>query len=95
MLKLQQTKVEEPTLTIRLKVTPAEMTVLKQLARKTGTTPASILEDFTADLTNSWRNGGSDERLYAFDWFKRRGYAAKHISANQATDWLESIAGEK
>lgn len=53
-------------------LTPHELETLQKLVVKDGDTlsPTELIEAFVADLTGSWRTNGSDEREYAFAWFK-------------------------
>ena len=70
-------------------LTPHELETLQKLVVKDGDTlsPTELIEAFVADLTGSWRTNGSDEREYAFAWFKWR--ASDYIEAVDALDWLE------
>lgn len=86
IMKIPEVDNASEALTITL--TPAELEMLTWLAQKTGEQPESILKDFVADLTCSWRNGGSDVRVYAFSWFQRRGYGDEAFSLSRtAEDW--------
>lgn len=88
----RERKVEEPSQSLSLSLTASEMEMLQWLTQKAELdSPAELIEDFVADLTGSWRNGGSDERCFTFDWFKRRGYVGgdEYPLANEALDWQE------
>lgn len=62
----RQLQVEEPLQNLSLNLTSEEIEMLRWLAEKAGVNdPAKILEDFVAELSGSWRNGGSDGH-YAF-----------------------------
>lgn len=62
------------TYKLSLVLTMEQKNALDELCKGTGKTPADVLTDFVADLTGTFGNGGSDERMYAVDWFNRRGY---------------------
>ena len=47
---------------------PAELT---RLAESVDSTPAIVLQAFIADLCHLPGTNGSDERMYAGDWFQR------------------------
>lgn len=84
--------VEHPTVELTIHLTAAEMEMLQWLARASVArelTPAKLVEDFVADLTGSWRTGGSDERERAFDWYKRRGYPEDWPPQHEARVWRE------
>lgn len=78
--------VEEPNQSLVLKLTLHEIEMLQWLTQKTGlNSPSELIEGFVADFTGSWRNGGSDEREYAFARFNRRGYVGEHVFVTEAT----------
>ena len=80
--------VEEPDLSLTLKLTAHEMDMLTWLAQRAELeSPAELVERFVADFTGSWRTNGSDEREMAFSWFNRCGYVGEHILATEATQW--------
>ena len=82
--------VEDTNQSLSLNLTPSEIEMLQWLAQKADlNSPSKLLEAFAADLTGSWRNGGSDERWYAFDWFKRHFGASveEYPLAHEAALW--------
>lgn len=60
-----------PTAELTISLPGPELAQLEALAAEWNTTPQQIAEAFLADLTGSSRNGGSDERLFARQWFDR------------------------
>ncbi len=91
----QPPPVEDSNQSLSLNLTPSEMEMLRWLAQKADLdSPSELLEAFAADLTGSWRNGGSDERWYAFDWFKRHygGSVGEHPLAHEAALWRNEQA---
>lgn len=90
MFRPEMYQQEEADQTVLIHVTPKEMEMLRFVEQQTGIAPADLIETFIGDLCCSWRNGGSDERMKAFDWFRRRGYTEDYESTN-AFFWKESI----
>ena len=81
-------KKETPDQSVIVAVTPHELDMLTWIARQAGLAgPAARPAAFVGGVSGCWRNGGSDERAYAFSWFKRRGFTANYIDAHEATQW--------
>jgi len=90
MFRPEVNQPEEATETLSVNLTPREMDMLRFIQQQTGTSPKRLMEDFIGDLCCSWRNGGSDERAFAFEWFKRRGYAG-YLESMEAIEWRSSM----
>lgn len=66
----------------------AEFRALQRIARTRteyfeGMEPEELLRRFVADLTGSVNSGGSDERMYAWQWIERRFGPREPVSAAQ------------
>lgn len=59
---------------IRIKVKESSLVELQDLEKWYGVNFRDIIRDFIEDLTGTPGNG-SDERMYAKQWFSRRGYS--------------------
>ena len=55
---------------------------------KDGTTPAEVLEGFICDLTGAERTRGSDERMFAKQYYDRCGYGFFTGEYCNFTQWL-------
>jgi hypothetical protein len=86
---------EAPTERVTVTLTPHEAALLEWLAQRSDNPQmgvADLIEAFVADLVGSWRNGGSDEREYAFAWWKRRCFTLDGTphDYSEATTWHQS-----
>ena len=54
-----------------IELTLEEAAGLEALAVLKATTPKKILQQFASEVTGSLRTRGSDERMYAEQWFER------------------------
>lgn len=57
-----------------LELTDTETAAFIEKCFRDGTTPAEVLEGFICDLTGAERTRGSDERMYAGQYYERCGY---------------------
>ena len=57
-----------------LELTDKETAAFIEKCYRDGTTPAEVLEGFICDLTGADRTRGSDERMYAGQYYERCGY---------------------
>ena len=73
--------------TFRLRLSDADCERLMSKASGVGITAEAILENFIADLVCGDNTNGSDERMYAQDWFDRCGFQYTH-SDNTFVSWL-------
>jgi hypothetical protein len=90
MFRPESYEPQEATEMLSINLTPREIDMLRFIQQQTGIAPKQLMEDFIGDLCCSWRNGGSDERAFAFEWFKRRGYA-EYLESTEAIKWRSSI----
>lgn len=60
--------------TITLKLSDADCDRLLKKAGGSGLTVAELLQNFIGDLVDGTYTNGSDERMYAQDWFDRCGF---------------------
>lgn len=56
---------------LNIELTLEEAASLEALAVLKATTPEKILQQFASEITSSLRSRGSDERMYAEQWFER------------------------
>lgn len=61
--------------TLVLKLSDADCRRISEKAGEVGMTVAQLLETFIGDLVNGTYSNGSDERMYADEWFNRCGFA--------------------
>jgi len=59
-------------LTVPISLTEEEHEALLRIAAEHDAGPGALLAAFAADLTGSYRSGGSDERMLAADWLLRQ-----------------------
>lgn len=59
------------TMRISVNLTADEYSELRKIASDCDTSVNRLLSQFIADLTASYRSGGSDERRLASDWLDR------------------------
>lgn len=59
---------------IVLKLSDADCERISKKAGKCGLTVGRLLESFVGDLVNGTYSNGSDERMYAEQWFERCGF---------------------
>ena len=88
-------KVEKADQNLTVRLTPHELDMLMWLAKQGDQSPADLLVDFIADLTCSWRTGGSDEREFAFNWYKRRGYTGDYIDWTESAYWRADVEADE
>lgn len=60
--------------TVKLKLSDADCDRLLKKAGEHGLTVAELLQNFIGDLVDGTYTNGSDERMYAQDWFGRCGF---------------------
>jgi len=77
-----------------LELTDKEALEFIETCFRDGTTPAEVLESFVCDLTGIGRTRGSDERMYAGQYYERCGYGF-FLSGEYRTftQWLLSEYG--
>lgn len=73
---------------ITVSMSTAEFRALQQIAQTRtdyfdGMEPEKLLRCFIGDLTDSVYSGGSDERMYAWQWIERRFGPRERVSAAQ------------
>lgn len=79
------------TIKVTVHLTKYEAAALMEMAAAANCTgPADLLEGFTADLTESKRNHGSDERSAAWAYYDRSVYGLTHHCPN-ARSWLQEL----
>ena len=61
--------------TITLKLSDADCDRLLEKAGRCGMTVAELLQNFIGDLVDVTYSHGSDERIYAQEWFDRCGFS--------------------
>lgn len=61
--------------TLILKLSDADCKRISEKAGAVGMTVAQLLESFIGDLVDGTYSNGSDERMYADEWFNRCGFA--------------------
>lgn len=61
--------------TITLKLSDADCDRLLEKAGRCGMTVAELLQNFIGDLVDGTYSNGSDERMYAQEWFDRCGFS--------------------
>lgn len=61
--------------TLVLKLSDADCKRISEKAGEVGLTVAQLLENFIGDLVDGTYSNGSDERMYADEWFHRCGFA--------------------
>ncbi len=74
---------------IRLSETDAERICEK--AGSVGMTPSELIENFIGDLVDGINSNGSDERMYADEWFKRCRFSNE--SEESFLSWLVTYYG--
>jgi len=78
-----------------LELTDKETTAFIEKCFRDGTTPAEVLEGFICDLTGAERTRGSDERMYAGQYYERCGYGYFFPDDSRTfTQWLLYEYGE-
>lgn len=60
--------------TFKLKLSDADVVRIFEKAGAAGLTPSELLENFIGDLVFGTHTNGSDERMYANQWFERCGF---------------------
>lgn len=79
------------TVKMVVNLTKEEAAALMEMSALAGCTgPADLLEGFVADLTESKRNHGSDERSAAWQWYDRAVYGMIHYCPD-ARSWLQEL----
>lgn len=77
-----------------LELTDTETRAFIEKCYQDGTTPAEVLEGFICDLTGAERTRGSDERMYAGQYYERCGYGFFFPGEYRTfTQWLLSDYG--
>lgn len=72
-----------------LELTDKETAAFIEQCYRDGTTPAEVLEGFICDLTGVERTRGSDERMYATQYYERCGYGYFFPDDSRTfTQWL-------
>ena len=56
---------------IEINLSDADITRIYEKAGKHGITVEELIENFIGDLVDGTHNNGSDERMYANEWFER------------------------
>jgi len=59
---------------IKLNLSDADVKRLFKISAEAGLTPEELLESFIGDLVDGTYSNGSDERMYAKQWYMRCGY---------------------
>ena len=78
-----------------LELTDKETAAFIEKCYQDGTTPAEVLEGFICDLTGVERTRGSDERMYAGQYYERCGYGFFFSGEYQTfTQWLLNEYGD-
>lgn len=78
-----------------LELTDKETAAFIEMCFRDGTTPAEVLEGFICDLTGAERTRGSDERMYAGQYYERCGYGYFFPDDSRTfTQWLLYEYGE-
>jgi len=78
-----------------LELTDTETAAFIEKCFRDGTTPAEVLEGFICDLTGAERTRGSDERMYAGQYYERCGYGYFFPDDSRTfTQWLLYEYGE-
>ena len=78
-----------------LELTDTETAAFIEKCFRDGTTPAEVLEGFICDLTGAERTRGSDERMYAGQYYERCGYGFFFSGEYRTfTQWLLHEYGE-
>lgn len=72
--------------TVVLNLSDADCKRISEKAGEVGMTVAQLLENFIGDLVNGTYTNGSDERMYAEEWFNRCGFAM--FPSNTFLRWL-------
>lgn len=95
MTKYEEMKKDRETLrkrNIEIALTDAEAKDLCREAARRNTTPEQLIEDFIANLTDSSRSSGSDERMLAYEYVERCHYS--YSSKESFLQWLIEYGGE-
>ncbi len=71
---------------LHLEIPNADYAGLKAAASKEGITVHQLLQWLAADLAGSVRSGGSDERDFADNWFRRRCWRGERTKLASAWD---------
>ena len=78
-----------------LELTDEDLTAFITKCYQDGTTPAEVLEGFINDLIAGSRTRGSDERMYAGQYYERCGYSFFFSGEYQTfTHWLLNEYGD-
>ena len=78
-----------------LELTDEDLTAFITKCYQDGTTPAEVLEGFINDLIAGSRTRGSDERMYAGQYYERCGYGFFFSGEYQTfTQWLLNEYGD-
>lgn len=78
-----------------LELTDEDLTEFITKCYQDGTTPAEVLEGFINDLIEGTRTRGSDERMYAGQYYERCGYGFFFSGEYRTfTQWLLSEYGD-
>lgn len=78
-----------------LKLTDEDLTAFIEKCFRDGTTPAEVLEGFINDLVEGSRTRGSDERMYAGQYYERCGYGFFFSGEYRTfTQWLLNEYGD-